>query len=126
MFEVNNKDTRTTPLASGLHDPAQERHGNESLPNFFLRNTCLSIKIMFWQNMHKIWIFYFNILSRLKEKIKKKLMQNFVGSNIENYDKVVVTKLWQNGIRTITPDENCPRLGLVLRLEGNFPRGQLS
>ena len=53
-------------------------------------------------------------------------MQNFVGSNIENYDKVVVTKLWQNGIRTITPDENCPRLGLVLRLEGNFPRGQLS
>ena len=78
--------------------------------------------------MHKIWIFYFNILSRLKEKIKEKLMQNFVGSNIEDYDKVVVTKLWQNGVRTITPEENCPRLGLglVLRLEGNFPRGQLS
>ena len=31
------------------------------------------------------------------------------------------------GVWTIAPEEKCPRLGLVLGLEGdNFPRGKLS
>ena len=32
----------------------------------------------------------------------------------------------QNGVRTIAPEENPPRLKIGLELGGNFPRGQLS
>ena len=77
--------------------PCTRKIRQEMYASFFLKKLLLQKKTStFWQNGQKTWFITSCTLQNLKEKFLRKTEANFWYTNIEDFDKVVITAVRQN------------------------------